>query len=145
MGFRFRKSFKAGPFRINVSKSGIGYSAGVKGFRVTKRADGRTQRTYSVPGTGISYVDTIGGKMQTPRKTRATAPSVRSVPQIKPVKSRGLFVTMRVLCVILALLSLVCAVVFPLALAGLVLAVWGWFAVRIYLPDEPEARTKDGD
>lgn len=56
MGFRFRKSLNFGPFRINFSKSGIGYSFGGKGFRVTKTADGRTRSTASIPGTGISYV-----------------------------------------------------------------------------------------
>lgn len=34
MGFRIRKSVRVGPFRFNVSKSGVGVSAGVKGFRV---------------------------------------------------------------------------------------------------------------
>ena len=34
MGFYIRKSVKAGPFRFNLSKSGIGVSAGVPGFRV---------------------------------------------------------------------------------------------------------------
>lgn len=33
MGFYLRKSFKAGPFRFNLSKSGIGTSFGVKGLR----------------------------------------------------------------------------------------------------------------
>ena len=56
MGFRFRKSFGAGPFRINLSKSGIGYSVGGKGFRYTKKAGGGTRTTVSIPGTGISYV-----------------------------------------------------------------------------------------
>lgn len=60
MGFRYRKSVKVGPFKINFSKSGVGYSVGSKGFRVTKRADGRTQTTCSIPGTGISYVDVTG-------------------------------------------------------------------------------------
>ena len=41
----------------NVSKSGIGWSVVTKGFRYTKRADGKTQKTYSISGTGISYVD----------------------------------------------------------------------------------------
>lgn len=57
MGFRFRKSIKLpGGFRINASKSGIGYSWGTKGFRVTKTAKGTTRTTTSIPGTGISYV-----------------------------------------------------------------------------------------
>lgn len=38
MGINFRKSINlGGGFRINLSKSGIGYSWGVKGFRVTKQ------------------------------------------------------------------------------------------------------------
>ncbi|MEG2412651.1 MAG: DUF4236 domain-containing protein [Clostridium sp.] len=60
MGFRFRKSKNFGPFRVNLSKSGIGWSVGGKGFRYTKRADGKTQTTASIPGTGISYVDVKG-------------------------------------------------------------------------------------
>lgn len=34
MGWFFRKSYKAGPIRINISKSGIGYSIGTKGLRI---------------------------------------------------------------------------------------------------------------
>ena len=57
MGVRFRKSLKLGKhFRINVSKSGIGFSYGIKGFRHTKLANGRSRNTFSIPNTGISYV-----------------------------------------------------------------------------------------
>lgn len=62
MGMRFRKSFGSGPFKVNLSKSGIGYSIGTKGFRHTKTANGRTRNTYSIPGTGISYVDEKSNK-----------------------------------------------------------------------------------
>jgi hypothetical protein len=34
MGFYLRKSLSVGPFRFNLSKSGIGLSTGVKDFRV---------------------------------------------------------------------------------------------------------------
>lgn len=58
MGFRFRKSLNlGGGFRINFSKSGIGYSWGVKGYRITKTAKGTVRQTLSIPGTGISYVE----------------------------------------------------------------------------------------
>lgn len=60
MGFRYRKSFGSGPFRVNLSKSGIGYSVGTKGFRYTKKAGGGTRSTASIPGTGISYVKETG-------------------------------------------------------------------------------------
>jgi len=58
MGFRFRKGINIIPgVRLNLSKTGLGASAGFKGFRLTKRADGRVQRTTSIPGTGVSYVE----------------------------------------------------------------------------------------
>ena len=60
MGFRVRKSFGGKAFRVNISKSGIGYSTGVKGFRVTKKAGGGTRTTSSIPGTGISLVNDYG-------------------------------------------------------------------------------------
>lgn len=55
MGLRFRKSYKVGPFRVNLSKSGIGWSVGTKGLRYTKMANGKSRTTTSIPGTGISY------------------------------------------------------------------------------------------
>ena len=55
-GVRFRKSIKVGKnTRINLSKSGIGISSGVKGARVSVNSRG-TRTTLSVPGTGLSYV-----------------------------------------------------------------------------------------
>ena len=65
MGFRFRKSIKFGGVRINLSKSGIGYSVGTKGARITKTAKGTTRTTLSIPGTGISYVKETSGKSGT--------------------------------------------------------------------------------
>ena len=41
MGFYIRKSFGAGPFRMNLSKGGLGFSAGVKGLRVGTGSRGR--------------------------------------------------------------------------------------------------------
>jgi hypothetical protein len=55
MGFRFRKSYGKF-FRINLSKTGVGYSVGIKGARYTKMANGRNRTTFSAPGTGLSYV-----------------------------------------------------------------------------------------
>ena len=44
MGWNFRKSIKAGPARINLSKSGVGYSVGAGGVRYTKRAGSKKKR-----------------------------------------------------------------------------------------------------
>lgn len=65
MGFRFRKSINLGHgVRVNLSKSGIGYSVGAPGLRITKAAKGRVRTTASVPGTGISYVSETLTKKQ---------------------------------------------------------------------------------
>jgi hypothetical protein len=92
MGYSYRKSVKAGPFRITASKSGISYSAGVKGARVTKRANGRVQTTLSAPGTGLRYTTTSGtksrqatrttGSRPTPARKAASAP--KPVPRPRP-------------------------------------------------------------
>lgn len=56
MGLRFRKSINlGGGLKINLSKSGIGYSWGAKGYRITKKAKGGFRSTASIPGTGVSY------------------------------------------------------------------------------------------
>ena len=55
MGFFYRKSVNFGPFRVNLSKSGVGYSVGGQGFRVGKSARGRRYSAFSIPGTGVGY------------------------------------------------------------------------------------------
>ena len=41
MGWYLKKSFAFGPLRLNLSKSGIGASVGVKGLRVSTGPKGR--------------------------------------------------------------------------------------------------------
>lgn len=67
MGYRYRKSKSFGGVRVTASKSGIGFSTGVKGFRVTKKAGGGYRTTASIPGSGISYVKdySAGGRAAT--------------------------------------------------------------------------------
>ena len=61
MGMRFRKSIKlGGGTKLNLSKSGVGISTGVKGFRVSKNTSGRSRVTASLPGTGLSYTKEYG-------------------------------------------------------------------------------------
>lgn len=53
MSFGFRKSIKIAPgVRMNLSKSGVGMSAGVKGARVGVNSKG-TYNSWSIPGTGV--------------------------------------------------------------------------------------------
>lgn len=55
MGFYYRKSIRCGPFRINVSRSGVGYSVGGRGVRTGVSSRGRRYTTFSLPGTGLGY------------------------------------------------------------------------------------------
>ena len=55
MGFYYRKSVSLGPFRVNVSKSGVGYSLGGKGFRTGVSSRGKRYSAFSLPGTGLGY------------------------------------------------------------------------------------------
>ena len=55
MGFYYRKSVHLGPFRVNLSRSGLGYSLGTRGFRTGISARGRRYTTFSLPGTGLGY------------------------------------------------------------------------------------------
>lgn len=76
MGFFFRRSARAGPFRLNFSKSGIGASLGVKGARFTMTPRGTT---YITVGThGFYYRETLlrGGD----NRTRRVGPPPRAVP-----------------------------------------------------------------
>lgn len=80
MGFRYRKSINLGNgFRLNLSKSGVGYSWGCKGFRWTKTAKGRTRKTYSIPGTGFSYVDESSGERE---RSAFDGPGTTAFPSI---------------------------------------------------------------
>lgn len=73
MAISMRTSLKAGPFRFNLSKSGIGISTGVPGFRVGSGPRGNYVRI----GTGsLSY------SISSPpaQRTRSADPARRAVP-----------------------------------------------------------------
>ena len=54
-GFRYHKGIKLGKFlKLNISKTGVGLSLGVRGLRYTVGPTG-THLTVGLPGTGIRY------------------------------------------------------------------------------------------
>jgi hypothetical protein len=57
MPWSYRRSKKLGPIRVNLSKSGIGYSVGNKYLRTGKTAKGRSY-TSSSPLRGLRYQQT---------------------------------------------------------------------------------------
>jgi hypothetical protein len=60
MGWNWRKSFNFGLLKINMSKKGVGYSLGIRGFRVGKNAKGQQYTQTSIPGTGVYKRDYSG-------------------------------------------------------------------------------------
>jgi len=75
VGFYIRKSLNAGPFRFNLSKSGVGVSAGVPGFRVG--AGPRGNYVHMGRG-GVYYRATLNGKPALPPSHRAQTPPTPS-------------------------------------------------------------------
>jgi len=71
MGFYVRKSVRAGPFRFNLSKSGVGVSAGVPGFRV---GAGPRGNYVHVGRHGVYYRAALGG----------ASPSIAHQPHVGP-------------------------------------------------------------
>lgn len=60
MGIRFYRGIRLGKLaRLNVSKSGVGLSLGVRGLRVSTGPRG-TFLTLGLPGTGLSYRKKVG-------------------------------------------------------------------------------------
>jgi hypothetical protein len=76
MGWYLRKSFGFGPLRVNLSKSGLGYSLGVRGARIGVNSRG----TYIRMGRGGIYY-------QKYLQTQLSRPRTEPVPV--PVPQRG--------------------------------------------------------
>lgn len=76
MGFYVRKSVKAGPFRFNLSKSGLGVSAGVPGFRVGTGPRGNYVR---VAGGVVQYRSTRRAPVEEPGWTPPPPPPVAEI------------------------------------------------------------------
>lgn len=128
MGFRFRKSINLGGARINISKSGIGYSVGGKGYRYTKKANGGTRTTASIPGTGISYVKDSGkGKSG---KTRVKA---ETIPQAATPNYKAISILFRVLSVPMILLGLLLLLVEPvIGICSIAIGIGEIIVARIF-------------
>lgn len=59
-----------GPLRLNASKSGIGYSWGIPGIRVSTSPTGKRYLWLSLPGTGLAWSKEIGRRTPDPSQQR---------------------------------------------------------------------------
>jgi hypothetical protein len=84
MGFRFSRRIKILPgVTVNLSRSGVSTSIGVKGAHVTL-GHGKVRETVSLPGTGLSYTH-----VSTPHQSAADAPGEAQPPSVPDVLPKG--------------------------------------------------------
>ena len=63
--FQFRKRLKLAPgLSLNVSKKGLGLSAGPRGLKASVSAQGRLTGSAGIPGSGVSYRKTLSGRRE---------------------------------------------------------------------------------
>ena len=79
MPFYLRKSISVGPFRFNLSKSGVGLSVGVRGLRI---GTGPRGHYIHAGANGFYYRASLGhpGQKRTPAATALTSSPPRSLP-----------------------------------------------------------------
>lgn len=92
MGLRFRKSVKIAPgVRLNFSKKSTSVSFGGKGARYTVSSTGRKTASVGIPGTGLSYVETVSGKKKRKDKSNMSALKSKKDPTQKQDKPKKPF------------------------------------------------------
>ncbi len=70
MGFKFRKSFKIAPgIKFNVNKKSVGFTFGKRGAHFTINSKGKRTTSIGIPGTGLSYTSSSGGKKSSKKQT----------------------------------------------------------------------------
>jgi hypothetical protein len=88
VGFYIRKSVSAGPFRFNLSRSGVGISVGVKGFRV---GSGPRGNYVHMGRGGLYYRASLGGARRSvgPRTRGPNNPVLPTLPPmvVDPLRS----------------------------------------------------------
>lgn len=55
MGIGFKKSYRVGPFKVNLSKSSLGISLREGPFSQSINSKGKGRTSATVPGTGVFY------------------------------------------------------------------------------------------
>lgn len=142
MGLRFRKSVKIGKHaKINFNKNSVGFTVGTKGAHFTVNSKGRKTTTVGIPGTGVSYSHTSGGKKKKSTTTASsrsktyTSTSHESQPILKPGVSYGnpsqykrnanIYIGAAALFALIAFMISSTRIIFGVLAAICVLLAWG--------------------
>jgi hypothetical protein len=91
MPFRVYKSVRLGKgVRLNLSKTGVGLSGGVKGARYSVHSSGRRTTSVGVPGSGVSYRKTTSsGSRSTSTRQAAPEPIAPVFPKAGMLAPKG--------------------------------------------------------
>jgi hypothetical protein len=76
MGWSFRRTKSFGLFKLNFSKSGVGFSFGVPDARVGVNSKGKKYVRGGIPGTGLYYQSPLPDAQpgQSPQSTASVSP-----------------------------------------------------------------------
>jgi hypothetical protein len=105
MGWNYRRSTKIMPgVRMNFSKTGVGFSFGPKGAKVSISPRGRITSNIGIPGTGLRYT-----QVSTPASRRRQAEAAAQQEYVPPAPRSPLYLFMRGLTWSTFILFLVCS------------------------------------
>ncbi len=91
MGFRLQRSIRLGKFvRLNISKSGVGVSAGLGGVTIGAGPRG-AYLNVNLPGTGLSYRKYLSTAKNKPSPHKKTSKATVQSVQLPELPKPGLF------------------------------------------------------
>lgn len=127
MGWVFRKSAKIAPgIRANISKSGVSFSVGVRGARVTRGKNGVTS-TVGIPGTGLYHRSYSSySKLREEKQRKAEARHAVSIREKEAIKKHPFIMVLAAVCAAFVPLSIIIPpipwwLMFPFGIAGIAL------------------------
>ena len=129
MGIFLRKSKKIGAFRVNLSKSGLGVSTGIKGARIGLNSKGKA---YVFGGkSGVYYRKSLGGitnKTKTPGGAIVTDTTGKEY-----LITHKMHIAYRVIFIIFGIVLCSLGLLFALITLGGGSFFWGFGAVMLLL------------
>ena len=107
MAIRFRKTKKSGPLRLTVGKKSLGSSLGGKVAGVSFNTKNGPRFRVTVPGTGITFTQKIGGKARDSSADDSTqfAHQEEFETYKPPIPRRGWFTAIAVILILGGLVS----------------------------------------
>lgn len=87
MGWRIRQVLRTGPFRWNLSRSGVGWSVGIPGLRYGRTPSGVPYFSVGLPGTGVYWIKYLTRKTSAHQMRQPISPkSQHPIANIPPTQ-----------------------------------------------------------